>query len=310
MRVLKGNERAPGDLRGAAIALGVMDGVHLGHQAVIAEARAIAQATGVPLAAAVFEPHPRHHFQPDAPPFRLQSAAQRVRALEALGVEAVFEIPFGPEVAALSDDDFGREILSKYLGVSHVSVGFDFRYGRGRTGNLESLRQKGEALGFSVGVTAPVLRNGEKISSTAIRVHIGEGRMDEAAAMLSRPWAIEGDVIQGQQRGSTIGFPTANIALGAYQRPRFGVYAVRVKIDGQTHAGVANCGIRPTVEGQTPLLEAHVFDFSGDLYGKSIETQFIAFLRAEQKFENFDALKAQIAKDAEAAGRLFSAPES
>jgi riboflavin kinase/FMN adenylyltransferase len=304
--VIPGNRRVPARLRGAAIGLGVMDGVHLGHQAVVADARAIAEQTGVRLAAAVFEPHPRHHFQPDAPPFRIQSAGQRVRALAAVGVEAVFELAFGPAMAALTKDEFARDELVGRLGVTHVSVGFDFRYGRGRKGDVESLRAEGAALGFGVSVVAPFMREGEKVSSTAIRACIAEGRMQDAALLLSRPWAIEGAVVRGDQRGRALGFPTANMALGDYVRPRFGIYAARADLgDGSLRAGVASCGVRPMYPSPDPLLEIHVLDFDGDLYGRRIEVQLIGFLRPEARFDSAEALTAQMAEDAAAARAML-----
>ncbi|MGE0045507.1 MAG: bifunctional riboflavin kinase/FAD synthetase [Hyphomonadaceae bacterium] len=306
MRILPGHVSAPDDLRGGAIALGVMDGVHLGHQAVLADAREAAKRLGAPFAAVVFEPHPRNHFRPDAPPFRLQTPQQRARVLTALGADAVFQIPFNAEIASLGDEEFSRVILRDALGIKHVTVGFDFQYGQGRQGRIESLRDQGKQFGFSVGVVAPVERNGEKVSSTAIRERLSEGALDEATAMLTRPWAIEGEVVHGQQRGRTIDFPTANIALGAYQRPRFGVYAVRASVDGTSLNGVANIGVRPTVGTDAPLLEAHLFDFAGDLYGRTLEVEILSFIRPEQKFESFDALKAQIGADAAEARRRLA----
>ncbi len=297
MKIHAFNGRAE-DARGAAIALGVMDGVHRGHQAVLADARR----HGPKLAAAVFEPHPRSHFQPDAPPFRLQTAAQRARTLAAYGADYVFEIPFDAAIAELSDEDFARKLLAEQIGASHVSVGHDFRYGKSRTGDTAALARQGAALGFTVSVVPPLLEDGLRISSTAIRTALTEGRVADATSLLSRPFAIEGEVVHGAQRGRTIGFPTANVALGDYLRPKFGVYAVRALIDNVAVKGVANIGVKPTVGGApAPLLEAHLFDYAGDLYVKTIETQLIAFLRDERKFESFDALKEQILRDADSA---------
>lgn len=284
-----------GAARGASVALGAMDGVHRGHQAVLAEARR----HRLPLGAAVFEPHPRRHFHPDAPPFRLQTADQRARTLRQLGVDIVYEIPFDAALAELSDEAFARHILAEQIGAKHVTVGHDFRYGKNRTGDAAALARQGQALGFAVSVVPPVTAAGQRISSTAIRAALADGLPDEAAQLLSRPFAIEGEVIHGAQRGRTIGFPTANIALGDYLRPKFGVYAVRARIDAADVPGVANIGVKPTVGGASaPLLEAHLFDYAGDLYGKTIEVALIAFLRPERKFESFEALKAQIEKDA------------
>jgi riboflavin kinase / FMN adenylyltransferase len=298
LRVLDGRAPAPPELRGEAIALGVLDGVHLGHQGVLAAARA----RSATFAAAVFEPHPRHFFQTSAPPFRLQNAAQRARAIAATGANAVFQIPFDAHTAALTDEAFARDVLAGAIGASYVCVGADFRFGHNRAGDAEALTRYGARFGFGVTVVPAILADGVRVSSTAIRALIGEGRVKDAARLLSRPFAIEREVIHGAARGRTIGFPTANIALGDYAPPKFGVYAVRTRIDGVEIAGVANCGVKPTVSDvPAPLLEAHLFDYAGDLYGRTIEIALIDFLRPEQKFASFDALKAQIAQDAAAA---------
>lgn len=298
IRVLDGRAPAPNELRGEAIALGVLDGVHLGHQGVLAAARAKSPT----FAAAVFEPHPRHFFQKAAPPFRLQSAGQRARAIAAIGANAVFQIPFDANTAALSDEDFARDVLAGVIGASHVCVGVDFRFGHNRAGDAEALARHGARFGFGVTIVPAILADGVRVSSTAIRALIGEGQVDAAAKLLTRPFAIEGEVLHGAARGRTIGFPTANIALGAYAPPKFGVYAVRTEIDGVEIKGVANCGVKPTVSDEpAPLLETHLFDFNADLYGRTLEIALIKFLRPEQKFPSFDALKAQIAADAEAA---------
>jgi riboflavin kinase/FMN adenylyltransferase len=297
--------------RGAAIALGNFDGVHLGHQAVIASARTVAEARGVALGAAVFEPHPRGVFQPEAPPFRLQTSRQRARAMAALGVAQCYEIRFDRALSQATDEEFARRVLAERLGVVHVSVGADFRFGRARMGDAESLKRLGAALGFSVETIAPLVGgkyegDGAKISSSAIREAIGEGMMVKAAALLGRPWAIEGVVQRGFARGRRLGFATANLALGDYVQPRLGVYAVRVRIEGASHDGVASVGVNPTVGAlPKPLLEAHIFDFDADLYGRTIEVELIAFLRDEAKFETAEMLARQIAEDAAAAKALL-----
>ncbi|GAN00051.1 riboflavin kinase [alpha proteobacterium U9-1i] len=308
MRVHPASAQVPDDARGAALALGNFDGVHRGHQAVIASARAAADALNTPLGVAVFAPHPRRVFQPDAAPFRLQTNAQRARALAALGVDHLYEIAFTRETASLSDEAFAKAILSQRLGARHVSVGADFRFGRGRMGDADSLMRLGEHHGFSADAVAPVSNGEEKFSSTAIRAAIAKGDMDAAARMLSRPWAIEGTVLRGFQRGRTIGVPTANVALGEYAHPRLGVYAVRVDVgDGALRAGVASVGVNPTVGAlPAPLLEAHIFDFDGDLYGRTIETQLFAFLRPEATFASMDEMARQIESDATQARALLA----
>jgi len=290
----------PEDARGASIALGNFDGVHLGHQAVIESARAVAEQRGIRLGAAVFAPHPRRFFQPDAPPFRLQSNGQRARALAELGVEEVFEIGFDAALAASSDRVFAEKLLRDALGAAHVSVGDDFRFGHKRMGDVESLAKLGAEFGFTVdGIGEVSGADGARVSSTAIREAIAAGEMDKARAMLTRPWAIEGEVQRGFQRGRDFGFPTANLALGDYVRPRLGVYAVRVDLgDGVLLPGAASVGVNPTVGAlPEPLLEAHLFDFSGDLYGKHIEVELIAFLRGEDKFDDINALRRQMTQD-------------
>jgi riboflavin kinase/FMN adenylyltransferase len=315
MRTLGPNATIPQDARGAAVALGNFDGVHLGHQAVIASAREIAEERGIALGAAVFEPHPRRFFHPDAPPFRLQTPRQRARALGEAGVQEVFEIEFDGALAQSSDREFAERVLKDCIGAAHVSIGAEFRFGRNRVGDAASLTQLGQDLGFTVSAVAPV-GGANKISSSAIRQAIAEGDMEAAAALLGRPWAIEGEVRQGFTRGRGFGFPTANLSLGEYVRPRLGIYAVRVDLgDGVALPGVASVGVNPTVGAlPEPLLEAHLMDFSGNLYGAMIEVEMAAFLRDEAKFDDVEALKAQMKQDVVDArstlARLAAAPGS
>lgn len=298
MPTLAPSSTIPHDARGAAIALGNFDGVHAGHQAVIASAGAVAEQNGTALGVAVFEPHPRRFFKPDTPPFRLQNARQRARALSEVGVQEVFEIGFDAALAGSTDREFAERVLRDLLGVTHVSVGADFRFGKGRSGDAVSLAALGAELGFTVDAVAPV-GGANKVSSSGIREAIARGDMAEARAQLTRPWAIEGEVLRGFERGRTLGMPTANVALGEYVRPRLGVYAVRVDIgDGPWMPGVASVGVNPTVGAlPEPLLEAHLFDFSGDLYGRTIEVEIIAFLRDEAKFDSLGELKRQMTQD-------------
>ncbi len=289
----------PASARGASVALGNFDGVHVGHRAVLEVARA-ACAGSNPLAAAVFEPNPRRFFHPEAAPFRLQSPAQRARTLEALGAAHVFEICFDPSLAQMSDRDFAEKVLVNQIGAAHVSVGADFRFGRSRMGDTESLAGLGREFGFGVTAVAPVGAEGERYSSSAVRAALAAGEVAKAAAILGRPWAVEGAVQRGFARGRDFGFRTANLALGDYLRPRFGIYAVRVSLDGAVHDGVASLGINPTLGALAePVLEAHLFYFDRDLYGQTIEVHFMAFLRDEAKFDDVEALKAQMARDTE-----------
>lgn len=294
----------PPERRGASVAVGAFDGVHRGHQAVIAAAREAGHRVGV----VSFEPHPRRWFQPEAAPFRLMTADQMARALRPLGVDTLYLLPFDAEMAAMSDETFAREVLSAGLGVRHAAVGFDFTFGKGRTGSPEALRRYGEQLGFTVAVVDRLDdRDGLKLSSSAVREALKAGDMARAAAILGRPFAIEGEVIHGDKRGRSIGVPTANVALGDYMRPAYGVYATRTRLaDGRTCDGVANLGVRPMFRLDQPLLETWLFDFSGDLYGQTIETELVAYLRGELAFDGLAALKTQIEVDAEAACKALA----
>ena len=293
----------PDELRGAAVAIGAFDGVHRGHQAVIATARAAADRLDAALGIVSFDPHPRRWFQPDAAPFRLMTPGQMARALDPLGVDRLYLLPFDAAMAAMSDEGFARDVLSSGLGVRHAAVGFDFTYGKGRTGSPEGLRRHGEALGFGVTVCDRVDDpDGLKLSSSAVREAVHAGDMARAAAILGRPFAIEGEVVHGDKRGRTIGVPTANIRLGDYMRPAYGVYATRTRLpDGRVLDGVASLGLRPMFALEEPLLEVWLFDFDGELYGQTVETQLIALLRGEEKFDSLEALKSRIDADAEAA---------
>lgn len=294
---------APADT-GAAVAIGAFDGVHRGHQAVIDAARAVGTARGLPLGVVSFDPHPRRWFQPEAAPFRLMSPGQMERALDGLGVDRLYRLPFDADMAALSDQAFALDVLGPDgLGIAHAAVGFDFTFGKGRSGSPEALARHGQQAGFTV---SPVGRvddaDGLKLSSSAVREALKAGDMARANAILGRPFAIEGEVIHGDKRGRTIGVPTLNIALGDYMRPAFGVYATRTRLpDGRAIDGVASLGVRPMYLLEQPLLEVWLFDFDDDLYGQTVETDLVAFLRPEATFEGLDALKVQIEADATAA---------
>lgn len=310
MQIFHGYTRLPDTARGGVAALGNFDGVHLGHQAVMGEAAALARRLSAPAAAAVFSPHPRRVFQPDGEPFALMSDAQRVRALGEAGAQLVHHIPFDRALAAMTPERFVAEVLDDGLGLKGVVTGADFCFGKDRAGNAKVLKSLGEARGMTVAVADPVGADAKtgKISSSDARQALRDGDPERAAALMGRPFAIEGAVVEGDRRGRTLGFPTANVALGDYVRPAFGVYAVRVDLGGgETVAGVANIGRRPTVDGTQARLEVHLFDVSADLYGRVISCALIAFLRAEQRFDGLDALKAQIAADCEAARRRLGA---
>ena len=294
-------------LTGAAVALGNFDGVHLGHRQVIADAARAARQAGLKLGVITFDPHPRRLFQPDVRHFRLMTNAQQARALEALGVDILYRLPFGAALASLTDEEFAQQVLCDGLKAHHISAGFDISFGKGRSGSPERLRELGARMGFSVSIASPVTsQEGEKCSSTAIRTAIHAGRAEEAARLLGRPFTIEGVVVHGDKIGRTLGFPTANILLGDYVRPAEGIYAARaILADGRAMPAVAYLGRRPTVEGLDERLEVNLFDFNEDLYGQNMGTELIAFLRADQKFEGLDAMKAQIARDCDRARAML-----
>ncbi len=301
----------PAEWRGGAVALGNFDGVHKGHQTLLTVAAGKANALAAPLVALTFEPHPRRFFVSDTGPFRLTLPPAKVRLLEAHGVQAVLAQRFDASFAAIPADAFIDDILLRGLGARHVVCGYDFTFGARRSGNVEMLRERGKAQGFGVTVLDPVMREGEIYSSTRIREALRAGGASEAAELLGHPWEIEGVVEQGDQRGRTIGFHTANVALGEHLRPRFGVYAVRVLIEGETGAvwrdAVANLGRRPTFGKLQENFEVHLFDFAGDLYGRTLRVALIDFIRPEMKFAGLDQLKAQIAADGRAARAVLAA---
>ena len=298
--------------RGAAVAMGNFDGVHLGHQSVLALAHAAAAELAAPFGVVTFEPHPRAFFAPGAPPFRLMTADARARRLEKLGVEVLYELPFGAKLAALDPEAFARDVLVGGLGVRHVVVGADFRFGKGRSGDVEALRELGAAHGFGV-TAAPLLSDARgDFSSTAIRAALSEGRPEEAARMLGHWHRIEGEVRHGDKRGRDLGFPTANLWLEGLHLPRFGVYAVLVDVlDGPhrgRYAGAGSIGVRPTFGESRPNLEVHLLDFDGDLYGSELSVALVAFQRPELKYDGPEPLVRQMQADvAEARARLARA---
>ncbi|MGD9879633.1 MAG: bifunctional riboflavin kinase/FAD synthetase [Reyranella sp.] len=295
----------PAAWQGGVVALGNFDGVHRGHQALLAHAGEHARRLGVPLVVLTFEPHPRRFFVPDTGPFRLTLLPAKLRLLGGCGVEAVLAQRFDQAFAALSSDAFIDEVLLQGMGARHVVCGYDFTFGARRSGNVEKLRKQGMAKGFGVSVLDPVMREGEIYSSTRIRESLRAGWVSEATELLGHDWEIEGAVELGDQRGRTIGFPTANVALGEHLRPRFGVYAVRALVDGTWRDAVANLGRRPTFGKIQENFEAHLFDFAGDLYGRTLRVALVDFIRPEMKFAGLDQLKAQIAADGESARRIL-----
>ena len=301
------------DDRGAAVAIGNFDGVHLGHQSVIALARAAAAEIGAPLGIVTFEPHPRAFFAPDGPAFRLMNAEARAHRLEKLGVEQLYELPFDAALAALDAEAFVRDVIAGGLGVRHLVAGADFRFGKGRGGDVDLLRRLGPELGFGVTVAPLVTDAAGDYSSTAIRQALTDGRPEDAARMLGHWHRVEGEVLHGDKRGRDLGFPTANLSLEGLHPPRFGVYAVLVDVqDGPHrggHLGAASVGARPPFGLNVPNLEVHLLDFDGDLYGADISVALVGFQRPELKFDDVDALVARMAEDVvETRARLASLP--
>lgn len=308
MERLDGGSAVPERLRGGIVALGNFDGFHEGHQAVVGRAVSRARAEGRPALVATFDPHPVHYFRPDLPPFRLTSLDQRQRLFAEAGADAMLVFRFDAELAGVTAPDFVTDHLASRIGAAGVVTGEDFTFGKGRGGNVDVLKLLGQANRISVDAVAPVVEDGEAVSSSRIRDALRAGDCALAARLLTRPFAIEGVVEHGDKRGRELGFPTANLAMGDYLRPRFGVYAVRGRLpDGRMVDGVANLGTRPMFDPPKELLEPWFFDFDGDLYGQTIEVALIAFLRDETTFDGLDALKAQIMRDAEAAKAALAA---
>ncbi len=312
MLVLRHTADPPPPARGAVAALGNFDGVHLGHQAVIRAAGEADSALAAPRLVLTFEPHPRRLFQPDIAPFRLTSLRTKARHLEALGVDVLVVLRFDRALAGVTAEEFVANVLTGGLGVRHVAVGYNFVFGNRRRGDTGLLTRMGKALGFGVTEVAPVAgADGVPYSSTLVREALAAGEPAVAATLLGRPWEVEGRVVPGDRRGQQLGFPTANLTLADFQRPRTGVYAVRAGVDrgADTHwcDGVANFGTRPTFDGDDLILEVHLFDFAGDLYGRHLSVRFIESPRPEPRFEEAEALRLQMVEDGESARRILAA---
>ncbi|MDT7934286.1 MAG: bifunctional riboflavin kinase/FAD synthetase [Sphingomonadaceae bacterium] len=296
-----GQAPVPEHLRGGVIALGNFDGFHRGHQAVAARALELARERGVPALIGTFDPHPARHFKPDLTPMTLTTLAQKLELFSGFGFEAAVIWNFDDHLADMSAASFTATELASRLGVGGVVTGWDFVFGRGRGGDTQVLRELGRAHGFTAETVAPV-GGEEPVSSTSVRAALREGRPEAAAALMGRPFTIRGEVIHGNKLGRTLGFPTANLRLGGYVRPAYGVYAVRVTLPGgEVRGGVANLGVRPMFVPPVELLETFVFDWAGDLYGREIDVALIAYLRPEWKLDGLSALAAQVERDKAAA---------
>jgi riboflavin kinase / FMN adenylyltransferase len=307
MIVVHGTQDVPAAARGGVLAIGNFDGVHRGHQALIAAAVHEARPHGWPAGAIVFEPHPREFFQPDKPHFRLTPLPRKLALLETLGLDMAVVVRFDAALAGLSAEAFIHRVLVEGLGVRHVVVGYDFRFGKGRVGDPEILRQAGGEHGFGVTVVAQVAQAGEVFSSSAVRAELAQGDVEGAAAMLGHWWRVAGTVVGGAKRGTGLGYPTANLMLPEGTALAHGIYAVRAYCEGRRLDGAAYLGTRPTFDDGEAVLEVFLFDFDGDLYGRAIEVEFIGFVRADAKFASAAALQDQIARDCARAQEILAA---
>ena len=310
MRIYRHYDALPADARGAAVAIGNFDGVHPGHQTVIHEAGLIAGDMCRPWTVLTFEPHPRAFFTPGSEPFRLTPFRSKAQRIAELGADLLIVQRFDKAFSSLPAEDFVNTVLVDGLGAGHVVSGYDFVFGHKRGGNCELLLAMGAKKGFGfTAVNAQTDSSGEAYSSTRVRERLGDADPRGAAAILGRDFEIEGRVARGEARGKSIGFPTANIPLGAYLRPALGVYAVRTTIEQENGEiwldGVANIGVRPTFGGDGVVLEVFLFDFDDDLYGKRLRVRLVDFLRPEKKFDGVDDLKAQISQDSAKAQKIL-----
>jgi riboflavin kinase/FMN adenylyltransferase len=311
MLIVRHPQCVPARARGAVVALGNFDGLHRGHRAVIGEAQAIAGRLGAPWGVVTFEPHPRRFFQPTSVPFRLTPFRAKARLLAEMGADVLFSLRFGPALAGMLAQDFVAGVLVRGLGVRHVVTGPEFVFGKGRRGNTYVLSHMAAMEGFGYTAIPPFAFAGETCSATALRVLLRRGQVAEAAQRLGRYWEFEGHVVHGQKLGRTLGFPTANLPVEGRLHPDPGIYAVRAGLDGPGgtawHDAVASLGTRPTVDGKGLLLEAFLFDFAGDLYGRRLRVAFVERIRKELRFPDLDALKVQMADDGARARRILAA---
>ena len=306
MLILQGTDDIPAKAHGAALAIGNFDGVHRGHQALLQVARDAARKAKGPAGVVLFEPHPREFFQPDRPHFRLTPLPLKLDLLERFGLDLAVVLQFDAALAALTAENFIARVIVDRLAATHLVVGYDFRFGKGRGGDPETLKRAGGKHGFAVTVVPQVAEAGEVFSSGAIRAELGQGDVKGAAQMLGWWWRVVGEVRGGARRGTGMGFPTANIAMTPGTALAHGIYAVRVHLDGECHAGAAYVGTRPTFDDGAPLLEVFLLDYDGNLYGREIGVEFIDFIRGDRRFDGIEALKEQMAQDCDAARKILA----
>ncbi|NNF72972.1 MAG: bifunctional riboflavin kinase/FAD synthetase [Rhodobacteraceae bacterium] len=311
MQIIRDYEFVDASDRGAAVAIGNFDGVHLGHQAVISLTAKEAHRLGCPTGILTFEPHPREFFAPDTKPFRLMNAEAKANRLAKMGVARLYELTFNAALSQLDAETFAQRVIADGLGLKHVVVGEDFCFGKGRKGTAQDLKRFGRDMGFGVTIAPLLAAGGIEVSSTRIREALSAGKPEIVAQMLGHMHRIEGEVIRGDQRGRELGYPTTNMSIAGLHPPRFGVYAVRVDVLGGPHAGeytgVASIGVRPTFGENVANLETFIFDFSGDLYGAHLSVALVAFLRDELKFDSLDALITQMDDDSARAREILGA---
>lgn len=306
MKIVRGIKSLSEQLPNPVLTLGNFDGVHLGHQAIFEKVIERARATGGTSVAFTFEPHPLKVLAPERSPRMLNTFHGKMRLLEKAGLDVVICAKFTRTFADQNPEDFAREVLHKTIGVKEVYVGYDYAFGKGREGSIESLKRMGKTYGFEVGVIEPVRIDAIVVSSSILRDLIASGRIEEASKLLGRPYTIEGEVVHGAHRGQTIGFPTANLHTANEVLPAFGVYAVHADVGGRCFRGVASIGIRPTFDAGPVSIEVYLFGFKGDLYGQQMEVHFVKRLRGEEKFSDVDSLVRQIRKDVEEAMLVLS----
>ncbi|MBM3530038.1 MAG: bifunctional riboflavin kinase/FAD synthetase [Alphaproteobacteria bacterium] len=305
------NEDSAERLREAVVAIGNFDGVHLGHRAVISAALERARAAQRPAAVLTFEPHPRSFFQPDLPSFRLSSEAAKLRLLAATGLDGAILLTFDAALASLTAEEFVERILMERFGVAGAVIGFNFHFGKERRGSPEFLSEQGGIHGFSVDVVPPFMLHGQRVSSGAVRDALAQGHVAEATELLGYPWFVTGQVVHGDKRGRTLGYPTANLRLDPDCALKHGVYAVRVGVGGERYDGVANFGRRPMFDTGAVLLEIFLFDFSGDLYGAALDVAFIGWIRPEMNFDGVEELIRRMDQDSSQARHLLArAPDA
>lgn len=305
MDVITGWRDVPAQAKGAVLAIGNFDGVHRGHQVVLGRASDIAKKSGKRAGAVVFEPHPREFFAPDRPFFRLTPLPLKLELLAALGLDETFVLDFGPELSNLSAEDFAKEVIAQGLGAAHVVVGYDFAYGKGRSGTPKELKTIGAELGFGVDIVEPVADDGVVFSSVKVREHLRAGQLEKAAEQLGYWWRVRGSVEHGAGRGKGLGFPTANLSLAPGQDIAHGIYAMRVKHKGQRYKAAGYVGPRPTFDAGKPAIEVYLLNFDGDLYGEEIEVEFLAHIRPDATFASGEELAAQIREDIRKAQALL-----